>query len=147
VLEQRLQDGEKNVKYTNYTDYSTEQNMYAMHKPIRSKDTEQMKYFEELFPEEEEELETWLRRTARHVHKLTEYAYHQHIYGTKRTWSCHESSRYCFICTLSNLLQNYRNMAQDMHQHIKTPLKWVRTTTEDIGDRGTIGEFRLKPIS
>ncbi len=135
------------MKYSNYTDFSSEQNMYAMHTPIRAKDIEQLKYMEELFPEEQEHLDTWLRRTARHVHKLTEYAYHQHIYGTKRTWACHASSRYCFICVMSQLLQNLRNMALDIMDYIQTPLMWVKEIEKDIGDRGSIGTFRLKPIN
>ncbi len=126
------------MKYTNYTDYSTEQNMYAMHTAIRSRNIEELKYMEELFPEDGEHLDTWIRRTARHVHKLTEYAYHQHIYGTKRTWSCHESSRYCFICTLSQMLDILRNMALDILElGIKTPLKWIKQ--QDV--------FRLTPIN
>ncbi len=124
------------MKYTNYTDYSSENNMYAMHTTTRSRDIEQLKYFEELFPEENEPLDIWLRRTARHVHKLVEYSQHQHVYGTKRTWSCHASSRYCFICTLCQMIENLRNTSIDMLDHIKTPLKFVKI--EDI--------WRLKPI-
>ncbi len=124
------------MKYSNYTDYSKEENMYAMHTTVRARDIEHLKYFEELFPEEQEPLEIWLRRTARHVHKLVEYAQHQHVYGTKRTWSCHESSRYCFICTLCSMVENIRNTSMDMLEHVKIPLKFER-----IGDT-----YRLKPI-
>ncbi len=124
------------MKYHNYTDYSQEQNMYAMHKTLRQNEDEHMKYFEELFPEPDEPLETWLRRTARHVHKLVEYSQHQHVYGTKRTWSCHASSRYCFICTLCNMLDTIRNVSLDMLPCVTTPLKFV--IVDDI--------YRLKPI-
>ncbi len=99
---------------SNYTDYSTEENMYAMHTPTRAIDVERLKYFEEIFPVDGEENESWVRRTAVHIHKLTEYAYHHHIYGTKRKWACHESSRYCFICTLCNIIEVIRNMSMDM---------------------------------
>jgi len=124
------------MKYTNYTDYSEEKSMYAMHTATRARDVEAMKYFEELYPENGEHLDTWIRRSARHVHKLSEYAYHQHIYGTKRTWSCHESSRYCFICTMASFIEVLRNMAMDMLEHLKEPLKWVVSE----------GNFNLKPI-
>ncbi len=124
------------MKYTNYTDYSQEENMYAMHTPIRARNEEALKYLEELYPEDNEHLDTYIRRTARHVHKLSEYAYHQHIYGTKRTWSCHQSSRYCFICTQTSLVEILRNGAMDMLEHIKTPLKYVKEE----------GTFRLKPV-
>ncbi len=124
------------MKYSNYTDYSQENNMYAMHTTAQARDIEQLKYFEELFPEENEPLETWLRRTARHVHKLVEYSQHQHVYGTKRTWSCHASSRYCFICTLCSMLENIRNVSMDMLEHTNQPLKFTRIN--DI--------YRLKPI-
>ncbi len=124
------------MKYSNYTDYSSEQNMYAMHSTVRARDIEALKYMEELFPEENEPMENWIRRTARHVHKLVEYAHHQHVYGTKRTWSCHESSRYCFICVLCQCLENLRNCSMDMMEHTKSPLKWCKID----------GEFRLKPM-
>ncbi len=124
------------MKYTNYTDYSQENNMYAMHTTVRARDIEQLKYFEELFPEENEPLDIWVRRTARHVHKLTEYSQHQHVYGTKRTWSCHASSRYCFICTLCTMLDCIRNVSIDMIEHIDTPLKFVKLD----------GVYRLKPL-
>ncbi len=110
--------------------------MYAMHTATRAKDVEHLKFMEELFPEEDEALENWIRRTARHVHKLTEYAFHQHIYGTKRTWACHESSRYCFICVLSQMLETLRNCSMDMIEHIDTPLKWYKDGKN----------FKLKPI-
>ncbi len=110
--------------------------MYAMHASVRSRDIERLKYFEELFPEDQEPLAIWLRRTARHVHQLTEYAQHQHVYGTKRTWSCHESSRYCFICTLCSMVENLRNTSMDMLSLIDTPQKFVKDKQG----------FRIQPI-
>ncbi len=126
----------KTLKYSNYTDYSTQENMYAMHSTVRARDVEALKYMEELFPEENEPLEVWIRRTARHVHKLVEYAHHQHVYGTKRTWSCHQSSRYCFICVMAQMLETIRNVSMDLLDVVDKPLKFVK-----IGD-----EFRLKPL-
>lgn len=117
--------------------------MYAMHTATRAADVEALKYFEELFPVQNEELESWIRRSAVHVHKLTEYAYHHHIYGTKRTWSCHESSRYCFICTLSTLLQVIRNMAMDIIELF--PVRGVRWKLSNDSESGT--QYRLVKAS
>ncbi len=83
------------VRYSNYTNYSDDKSMYSMTSPLAyQRDTEARKYFEEILPLDKEQLDIWIERTAQHTVKLTEYSRNWHIYGTKKTWACHDSSRY-----------------------------------------------------
>ncbi len=120
-------------KFGNYSDWKDRKNMFAMTTPrMYQRDSEEHKYFEEILPLDKEKLDIWIRRTAQHTVKLTDYARYQHIYGTKRTWSCHDSSRYCFICTLCDFVDILRCLAVSiMEKFPDTPLIWSISLSED----------------
>lgn len=97
------------VAYQNYTDYRNT-NDYAMTQRINRGSSEERKIMEELLPVSGEKLTTFLKRTEIGEQKLIEHSIQHHLYGTKRVWSCHTSSRYCFICTTSQYLNVNRSL-------------------------------------
>lgn len=113
-------------RYGNYVDYQDEKNMFAMTSPMAyQRDEEANRFFTEILPIDKEGIKVWLDRTAKHTVKLTEYSRHHHIYGTKRTWSCHTSSRYCFICTLCDFVDVLRMFCISISQLFpKEEIKW-----------------------
>lgn len=115
------------VKYSNYSNWKDDMNPYSMTSPkMYQRDAESNKYFTEILPILNEEVQIWIERTASHTVKLTEYSRNHHIYGTKRTWSCHDSSRYCFICTLCDFVDILRSMAISfLNIYPKPPLYWA----------------------
>ncbi len=113
------------TRYTNYTNWKDKQNMYAMTSPrMYQRDSENNKFFEEILPINNEELKTWVERTTVHTIKLTEYSRDHHIYGTKRVWACHSSSRYCFICTLCDFVDILRSLALSILALYPKPVYW-----------------------
>ncbi len=105
--------------YQNYKDFR-DTNDYAMTARINRTSAEDRKLMEELFPINGETLETYLKRTDIAESKLIEYSINHHLYGTKRVWSCHTSSRYCFICTLSQFLNSNRALYNSLQNIIDT---------------------------
>ncbi len=100
-------------KYQNYNNYENpNRNPFAMTSPrMYQRDEESNKFFTEILPINNEEVAIWVQRTQIHTEKLTSYSRNHHIYGTKREWACHSSTRYCFICTLCDFVDILRSMA------------------------------------
>ncbi len=73
---------------------------------------------EELIPVDNEEILTFIKRTDIAESKCLKYGYNHHLHGTKRVWSCHTSSRYCFICTMCQLLETNRAIAYSLPKFI-----------------------------
>ncbi len=122
------------TKFSHYVNYQDERNMFSMSSPqMYQRDVEANKFFDEILPIDKELVSVWVERTSSHTVKLTEYSRNQHIYGTKRTWSCHDSSRYCFICTLCDFVDVLRMMAisiLDLDLSTK-PLVWSVLSGQD----------------
>ncbi len=102
------------VKF-NYYDNSNyySKDSYARTSPLNKNEREQTKeakQMAEFLPVHEEYVTSWMRRSASASHKLTEHARYHHIFGTSKTWACHTSSRYCFICELCNFLDMMRTL-------------------------------------
>ncbi len=121
------------AEFSHYVNYQDERNMFAMTSPrMYQRDSEENKFFDEILPVDKELVSVWIERTLLHTTKLTEYSRYQHIYGTKRTWSCHESSRYCFICTLCDFVDVLRMMAGSFMKCCpNTPMVWVISASKD----------------
>ncbi len=101
--------------YTNYNDYRNDSNApYSMTARINRSPEIARKFMEELQPVNDEMLTNFYTRTEIAEKELVSYGIHQHLYGTKRVWSCHTSSRYCFICTKAQYI--------DIHRSINTQL-------------------------
>jgi hypothetical protein len=107
------------VAYNNYTDYRNI-NDYAMTARINRTSAEDRKIMEELLPIDGEPLDNYIERTNIAEQKLTEHAIQHHLYGTKRVWSCHTSSRYCFICTMAQYINTTRSILMMMKDLEKT---------------------------
>ncbi len=103
---------EKKGYFNYWEDWSKKKDLYALTSNInRQEDSSAVKHFSSLFPVEGEKLQSWVRRTARDTLELTENARYHHIHGTSKTWACHTSSRYCFICVLCDFVDILRSMA------------------------------------
>lgn len=92
------------VAYSNYRDMRYTDD-YAMTSRINRTSAEERKIMEELLPIDGESLDNFVKRTAIAEQKLVEHAVAHHLYGTKRVWSCHTTSRYCFICTMAQFIE------------------------------------------
>jgi hypothetical protein len=97
------------IKFQNYEDMRSSSD-YAMTSRIRRADPQQRKIMEELMPVDEELLLTYIKRTDIATNELCKYGVHQHLFGTKREWSCHTTSRYCFICTMAQFIDTMRGI-------------------------------------
>lgn len=93
--------------YQNYRDYRNI-NDYAMTARINRTSVEERKIMEELLPVDGELLTTYIKRSSVAEQKLTEHSIQHHLYGTKKVWACHTSSRYCFICTMAQYVNVHR---------------------------------------
>ncbi len=91
-------------EFQNYHNYDNEQD-YSRTAPMipRSKEAH---ILEELKPVENEELITWIQRTNLGINKSSEHGIYHHIFGTRKTWPCHTTNRYCIVC----LPNQYINM-------------------------------------
>ena len=105
--------------YQNYRDFRNAPD-YAMTARINRTQTEDRKIMEELLPVDQETLSTYLERTDIAESKLIEYSINHHLFGTKRVWSCHTSSRYCFICTLCQYLNSQRALYNSLKEIVDT---------------------------
>ncbi len=103
---------EKKGYFNYWEDWSKKKDLYALTSSInRQEERSAVKHMEALFPTDGEQLSSWTRRTARDSMELTENARYHHIHGTSKTWACHTSSRYCFICVLCDFVDILRTMA------------------------------------
>ncbi len=101
--------------FNNYTDYrNLGHNDYAMTSRINRSSASERKIMEEFHPIHEETLTNYLKRTDIAENKLCEYGINHHLFGTKKTWSCHESSRYCFICTFAQYINTHRAINNEL---------------------------------
>lgn len=97
------------VAYSNYNDLRGAADYSTTRRTLR--ETERT-YFQELLPVNDEELITYFERTSQQAQKLIEHSIFHHLYGTKQTWSCHTSTRYCFICTLCQQVETLRQITK-----------------------------------
>ena len=101
------------VKFNNYEDWSRDDDQYStvgrIDRPT-NREVQERKMMEELMPYNKELVTSWLKRTDKAIHAATRYGYQQHIWGTRKPWACHTTSRYCFICTMINYLDMFRHL-------------------------------------
>jgi hypothetical protein len=86
--------------YSNYIDYRGTDD-YAVTARINRSSAEERKLVEELSPVDGELLITFIERTSLGIEKVCENGIKHHLFGTKKVWACHTSSRYCFICVMA----------------------------------------------
>ncbi len=114
TIKNRNTSGETRL-YQNYNDMRNT-NDYAMTSRINRTSAEERKIMEELLPVDGELLTTYIQRTDIAESKLCEHSIQHHLFGTKRTWSCHTSSRYCFICTLAQYINVNRSLYNSLQE-------------------------------
>lgn len=117
------------VKFPNYNDLRNN-NDYSLTGRVNRSDPETRKIMEELNPIDGENLDNFIQRTIIAEEKLCEYSMQHHMYGTKKAWACHTTSRYCFICTLVQFVNVHRMILETYPEPTKKKLK--------IGDDGQI---------
>ncbi len=92
------------AKYQHYQNYQdTNNDQYAETARINRHSDEQ-KFMEELWPVNGENCATYLARTSIASTELIKHAMHKHIYGGRKPWPSHTSTRYCPVCTLCQLV-------------------------------------------
>ena len=101
------------VMYSNYTDLRNSDD-YAMVSRIQRTSKEERKIMEELNPVDGENLITFLKRNDTAEFELCKYAIHRHLFGTKKTWPCHTTTRYCLVCTLVQVVSVNRALWESM---------------------------------
>jgi len=97
--------------FSNY--YDNQENDYARTSAIASRG-EDRKFMEELLPVNNETLDIFYARSDIASNKLIEHSMHKHIYGGRKPWPSHTSSRYCPICTLCQQVETYRQIIQSL---------------------------------
>ena len=91
--------------YQHYDNYNKPHEDYSITSPIyRSAETEERKFVEEAWPVDKEPLTTWINRTSIHEKELIEHIMYKHIFGGKRPWPSHTTSRYCPVCVLAQFV-------------------------------------------
>ncbi len=136
----RNTSGDK-VQFNYWTDYTDKKDMFAMTSSItRQQSRQEIKHNPAILPMDNEELKTWLQRTIKESIDLTEYSRYHHITGTTKTWACHTSSRYCFICVLCDFVDILRIMADGIQKNPQK-FRWSITLAEDESNR-----YQLQPI-
>ncbi len=122
-------------KYQHFQNYSSNPDDYSETARIYRNSDEQ-KFMEELFPQDNEELSTYISRTSTASNKLIEHSMYKHIYGGRKPWPSHTATRYCPVCTLCQFVNNltdiiiafsqYTDISKFRFNIIKDvdPLKW-----------------------
>ncbi len=136
----RNTSGDK-VQFNYWDDWKGKKDLFALTSSVvKQEEKSEVKHMSSLFPVDGERLESWIRRTARDSLELTENARYHHIHGTKSTWACHTSSRYCIICVACDYVDILRCMALSyMELDLKTPPIWELSLDE-------VGVTRFKVV-
>ncbi len=92
-------------KYQHFQNYSNNPDDYSETARIY-RNSDDQKFMEELFPVQDEELSTYISRTATASNKLIEHSMYKHIYGGRKPWPSHTATRYCPVCTLCQFVTN-----------------------------------------
>lgn len=106
--------------YQNYQNYREQSYQdYAVTKRTARNQEVERKFMKEFSPLDKENLYSYLKRTDVAMNEVIKFATHHHLYGTsKGAWQCHTATRYCFICTLTQLLNVNRTILSAI-EHIE----------------------------
>jgi len=91
--------------YQNYQ----EQDDYSRHQHYQANDMER-KFMQEFFPIDKENLTNYISRTNLAAEKCIESSIYKHLYGGKKPWPSHTTSRYCPICILAQQVEQLRQL-------------------------------------
>lgn len=121
--------------FQNYTDYREQNEDYSTTSRINRSSPEERKFMLELIPINKEEMGTYLQRSEIADRELIKSAIYRHLFGTKKTWSCHTTTRYCIICTMAQELNVMRALLTAVSQ--KYPIYNDRLMMEIDEDQTT----------
>lgn len=132
-------------KYQNYQDYESDNyNDYSQTSRISSRDIER-KFMDEFFPVTNETLDIYYARTAIATHELIESSMYKHIYGGRKPWPSHTSSRYCPICVLCQQVETYRQLIEKLSDFIDLSQYQFKVSTGVTPLHTTIEIIKITP--
>ncbi len=115
-------------KFQNYDHYNSNTDDYARTAPMyRDPYGNERKFMEELYPVNDETVSTYLKRTEIASDQLIQSSMHKHIFGGRKPWPSHTSSRYCPVCTLCQFVETLTQILQLLPD---TKLKFIVTPPE-----------------
>lgn len=82
---------------------STAEEEFSTTSRIFRRNPDEAHLMEEIIPIPNEELLTYVQRAYSSRRRQVEYLMHRHIYGTKRTWPCHTTTRTCPVCAMCQI--------------------------------------------
>ncbi len=93
------------------------------------------KFMEEFFPIQDELISTYISRTNLASQKIVESSIHKHLYGGKKVWPCHTTSRYCPVCILAQQVEQNRKLIIALSEHMDMSKLYLNVTQTDHPDR------------
>ncbi len=115
-----------------YQNYS-EQEDYARHQHYDPSSYER-KFMQEFFPIDTEQLTTYISRTNIQSEKIIESSVHKHLYGGKKAWPCHTTTRYCPVCILAQQVEQLRQIIISLSEVQDLSLLILQVTTSNHPD-------------
>ncbi len=115
-----------------YQNYS-EQEDYARHQHYDPNQYER-KFMQEFFPIDREPLSIYISRTNLSSKKIIESSVHKHLYGGKKVWPCHTTSRYCPICILAQQVEQLRQIIIALSETQDISVLNLKVTNSDHPD-------------
>lgn len=99
-----------------YQNYS-EQDDYSRHQHY-DPNAYDRKFMAEFYPVDGEPVDIYISRTNLISTKIIESSIHKHLYGGKKVWPCHTTTRYCPVCILAQQVEQCRNIIISLAEHM-----------------------------
>ncbi len=115
-----------------YQNYS-EQEDYARHQHYDPNSYER-KFMQEFFPIDLEPVSIYIARTNVQSEKIIQSSVSKHLYGGKKVWPCHTTSRYCPICILAQQVEQLRQIIISLSETQDMSLLILKVSTSDHPD-------------
>ncbi len=120
------------VKFQYYDNYNSNTSDYSETARI-NRNTDEKKFMEEFYPVDKELMSTYIARTQTAENKLIEHSMYKHIYGGRKPWPSHSSTRYCLVCTLCQFVNIHRDIWISLSQIIDVS-KLQLNVTNDVNE-------------
>ncbi len=101
-------------KFQNYQNYSDHDDYAETSRIYRGSDEE--KFMAEFYPIDGETMDIYIARTQLAEEKLIEHSMYKHIFGGRKPWPSHTSTRYCPVCTLCQFVNIHRDIWLSLSQ-------------------------------
>ncbi len=114
-----------------YLNYQAEDD-YSRHQHYDPNSYER-KFMEEFYPVEAEELTTYISRTNIASTKIVQSSVYKHLYGGKKVWPCHTTTRYCPVCILAQQVEIRRKIIISLKDTQDMSTLRLHITSETVG--------------